>query len=26
VVTYTPRNPEAWQEPYQRFLTFLPPH
>jgi rhamnulokinase len=25
VVTYTPRNPEAWQAPYQRFLSLLPP-
>jgi rhamnulokinase len=24
VVTYTPRNPEAWQAPYQRFLSLLP--
>jgi rhamnulokinase len=23
VVTYTPRNPERWQEPYQRFLRLL---
>src|SRR5437016_5177341 len=23
VRTFTPRNPEAWQEPYQRFLGFL---
>jgi rhamnulokinase len=24
VATYTPRNPEAWQAPYQRFLGLLP--
>jgi rhamnulokinase len=24
VATYTPRNPEAWQGPYQRFLALLP--
>jgi rhamnulokinase len=24
VVTYTPRNAEAWQAPYQRFLSLLP--
>ena len=23
VQTYTPRNPQAWQEPYQRFLALL---
>jgi rhamnulokinase len=23
VRTFTPRNPEAWQEPYERFLGFL---
>jgi hypothetical protein len=24
VVTYTPRNSEAWQEQYRRFLSLLP--
>jgi len=22
--TYTPHNPDRWQEPYQRFLGLLP--